>query len=59
MARVIFLKQFNARVISLLTAYYNGELFYLEMNQEPRIVCYGHVCKQIGMKLAIVIEDLP
>jgi hypothetical protein len=28
MARVIFfLKQFNARVISLLTDYYNGEVF--------------------------------
>jgi hypothetical protein len=32
------------RVISLLTGYYNGELF-LEMNQsETRIFCGGHVC---------------
>jgi hypothetical protein len=51
MARVIFfLKQFNARVISLLTDYYNGEVF-LEMNQsETRIACGGHVCKRIRMK---------
>jgi hypothetical protein len=45
MARFIFLlKQFNARVISLLTVYYNGEDF-LEMNQsETRIACGSHVC---------------
>jgi hypothetical protein len=33
-----------ARVISLLTVYYNREVF-LEMNQsKTRIVCGGHVC---------------
>jgi hypothetical protein len=33
-----------ARVISLLTVYYNGEVF-LEMNQsKTRIACGGHVC---------------
>jgi hypothetical protein len=33
-----------ARVISLLTVYYNGEDF-LEMNHsETRIACGGHVC---------------
>jgi hypothetical protein len=32
-----------ARVISLLTVYYNGEV--LEMNQsDTRIACGGHVC---------------
>jgi hypothetical protein len=31
-------------VISLLTVYYNGEVF-LEMNQsETRIACGGHIC---------------
>ena len=30
------------------------------MNQsEKRIACGGHVCKQIGMKWAILIKDLP
>ena len=45
MARVIFFfKHFNPRVISLLTVYYNGEVF-LEMNQsETRIACGSHVC---------------
>jgi hypothetical protein len=35
-----------ARVILLLTDYYNGEVFFfLEMNQsETRIACGGHVC---------------
>jgi hypothetical protein len=33
-----------AKVISLLTVYYNGEVF-LEMNQsETRIACGSHVC---------------
>ena len=33
---------------------------FLEINQsETRIVCGGHVCKRIGTKLAILIEDLP
>jgi hypothetical protein len=37
--------QFNARVISLLTVYYNGVDFFLEINQsETRIACGGHVC---------------
>jgi hypothetical protein len=32
-----------AKVISLLTVYYNGEV--LEMNKsETRIACGGHVC---------------
>ena len=34
--------------------------FFLEINQlETIITCGGHVCKQIGKKLAIVIEGLP
>jgi hypothetical protein len=34
-----------ARVISLLTVYYNGEVLILEMNQsKTRIACDGHVC---------------
>jgi hypothetical protein len=38
---------------------FRGEDF-LEINQsETRIVCGGHVCKRIGTKLAIFIEDLP
>ena len=33
---------------------------FLEINQsETRIVCGGHVCKRIGTKWAIFIEDLP
>ena len=33
---------------------------FLEINQsETRIVCGGHVCKQIGTKWAIFVEDLP
>jgi hypothetical protein len=33
--------------------------FFLEINQlETIITCGGHVCKQIGKKLAIVIEGL-
>jgi hypothetical protein len=32
----------------------------LEIDQsEIRIACGGHVCKQIGQKLAILIKDLP
>jgi hypothetical protein len=39
-----------ARVISLLTVYYNGEAF-LKLNQsETKIACGGHVCYRIGMK---------
>jgi ribosomal protein L32E len=38
---------------------FRGEDF-LEINQlETRIVCGGHVCKRIGTKLTIFIEDLP
>jgi hypothetical protein len=38
---------------------FRGEDF-LEINQsETRIVCGGHVCKRIGTKWAIFIEDLP
>jgi hypothetical protein len=33
---------------------------FLEINQsETRIACGGHVCKRIGTKLAVFIEDLP
>jgi hypothetical protein len=33
---------------------------FLEINQPETRIAYGsHVCAQIGMKLAIVIEDLP
>jgi hypothetical protein len=33
---------------------------FLEFNQPEKRIAYGsHVCKQIGMKLAIFIEDLP
>ena len=33
---------------------------FLEINQsETRIDCGGHVCYQIGTKLATLIEDLP
>jgi hypothetical protein len=38
---------------------FRGEDF-LEINQsETRIVCGGHVCKRIGIKWAIFIEDHP
>ena len=38
---------------------FRGEEF-LEINQsETRIACGGNVCKRIGTKLAIFIEDLP
>ena len=40
-------------------SYFSGEDF-LEINQsETRIVCGGHVCKRIGTKWALFIEDLP
>jgi len=59
MASYLSFNSLKARVISLLTVYYNGE-FFLEMNQsETRIACGGHVCKRIAMKLAIFIEDIP
>ena len=33
---------------------------FLEIDQsEVRIACGGHVCKWIGMKLALFIEDFP
>ena len=33
---------------------------FLEINQsETTIACGGHVCKRIGTKLAVFIEDLP
>ena len=33
---------------------------FLEINQsETRIVCGGHVCKRIGTKWAIFIENIP
>ena len=38
---------------------FKGEDF-IEINQsETKIVCGGHVCQRIGMKLAIFTEDLP
>jgi hypothetical protein len=44
MASYLSFNSLKARVISLLTVYYNGE-FCLEMNQsETRIACGGHVC---------------
>ena len=44
MANYLSFNSLKARVISLLTVYYNGEVF-LEMNQlETRIACGGHVC---------------
>jgi hypothetical protein len=39
MARVIFLlNSLMARVISLLTVYYDGEAFFLEMNQSEHCI---------------------
>ena len=36
------------------------EKIFLEINQsETRTACGGHVCKRIGIKWAIFIEDLP
>jgi hypothetical protein len=36
------------------------EMILLEMNQSETWIAYGgHVCYRIGMKWAIVIEDLP
>jgi hypothetical protein len=33
---------------------------FLEINQPETRIAYGsHACKQIGLKLAIFIEDLP
>jgi hypothetical protein len=33
---------------------------FLEINQPETRIAYGsHVCSQIGMKLALLIEDLP
>jgi hypothetical protein len=33
---------------------------FLEIDQsETRITCGGHICKWIGTKWAILIEDLP
>ena len=33
---------------------------FLEIDQsETRIACSGHVCKPIGTKLALFIEDIP
>ena len=33
---------------------------FLEINQQETRIAYGsHVCKQIGMELAVFIEDLP
>jgi hypothetical protein len=43
----------------ILLSGFRGEDF-LEINQsETRIVCGSHVCKRIGTKWAIFIEDLP
>ena len=33
--------------------------FFRNNQSETRIVCGGHVCKRIGIKWAVVIEDLP
>ena len=38
---------------------FRGEDF-LDINQsETRMACGGHVCWRIGMKLTMLIEDLP
>ena len=43
----------------ILPSGFRGE-DYLEIDQsETRIVYGGHVCKRIGMKWAIFMEDLP
>jgi hypothetical protein len=38
---------------------FRGEDFFLIDQSETRIACGGHVCKWIGTKCAIFIEDLP
>jgi hypothetical protein len=35
------------------------QVLYKDCSLETRIVCGGHVCKRIGTKWAIFIEDLP
>jgi hypothetical protein len=43
----------------ILPSDFRGDDF-LEINQsETRIACGGHVCKRIGNKWALFIEDLP
>jgi len=44
MARVIFFKQLNARVISLLTAYYNGEHFFFRNEPIRNKNCLWRPC---------------
>jgi hypothetical protein len=47
MASYLSFNSLKARVIFLLTVYYNinGEFIFLEMNQsETRIACGDHVC---------------
>jgi hypothetical protein len=38
---------------------FKGRRFLKIGPSDTRIACGGHVCEQIGMKLAIFIEDLP
>jgi hypothetical protein len=37
---------------------FRGDILEIDQS-ETRIPCGGHVCKRIGMKRAIFIEDLP
>jgi hypothetical protein len=41
------------------TSGFREEEFFLIDQSETRIACGGHVCKRIGTKCAIFIEDLP
>jgi hypothetical protein len=38
---------------------FKGRRFLKIGPSDTRIACGGHVCKRIGTKLAIFIEDLP
>jgi hypothetical protein len=38
---------------------FKGEDFLEIDNSETIILCGGHVCEPIGMKSAILIEDIP
>ena len=38
---------------------FRGEEFLIIQQSETRIACGSHVCKGIGTKCAICIEDLP
>jgi hypothetical protein len=42
-----------------LAQWFQRRRFFKIGQSETRIACGNHVCKWIGTKLAIVIEDLP